>query len=155
MDFELTPWADEPEALIPKVKLPKLKLPVILPSEGTHHRLHSLGATKVDRAAVSTSLQTEDRTKVIPTELDSFYKVSPVELRAKLTALLESEERHKPQMVRLQPPLSKLLQLRAHMRKQPISVSQFRARSFSPELLHSSFYVRGSRPSLPKKLKAL
>jgi hypothetical protein len=95
----------------------------------------------------------EDRSKVIPTKVDSFYKVSPAELRAKLSALLE--ERQRPQIVRVQPPLSKLLTLRRDMQKQPISVSQFRARSFSPELLHSSFYVKGSRPSLPKKLKAL
>mmetsp|Transcript_17727 Transcript_17727/g.32010 ORF Transcript_17727/g.32010 Transcript_17727/m.32010 type:complete len:157 (-) Transcript_17727:2226-2696(-) len=156
MDFELSPWADEPETVSPAAKKPKRRSNPLAFIETAHTKLPLLAPIKGDiSSALSRSIpQPPELTHgmVAKDEMDCYYKVSPIELRAKLTALADSNvhiSRNKIRTIRESfVPIRRLEHLIAS------SIRQIHVRSISPSHM-KSFVVRGSRPTLATRLKPL
>lgn len=158
MDFELSPWADEPEIYRPTIKPIKV-IASILPDSGPI-KLPQLAPVKEDlRTALSRSIAQPSgklRSHSNRADADSFYGVSPIELRAKLAVIAASQSRIGNSSYRYNfssdhyapVPMRRLDQLIA------TSIKSLKAKKTSLGL-NSSLYLRGSRPTYSSKLKPL
>lgn len=156
MDFDLSPWADEPETYKPEVRKLKRreKTPFINETKSTKLPQLMPAREEIKGSADYSNIPQPENLKSLPLKgkVDCFYSVSPIELRAKLVDLVDSHRRLKMQHNRLQsqPHRSLITPVRRLEQLIDSSIRQLNARSTSPHIVNSSFYIKGSKPQFAR-----